>query len=653
MGKVALITFDFQRLNKVWTQVLTNFGIEFVACRAASTAQSAQIETPAGRFPSSSNDLRGFFRQFDAVIICDTISNLSQVFFHNYAFHWLAWNAPEDPPFVFFNPHFSVTVTDISLPSDFPIIRPDANDLVNTLAAADAGTANTYNPLTSQRTRGARVRFEAEGITLYLPTICNAHSNNIPYLWRLDTAKHAPLANTAFAHRVSRNGKAGEVLAVPEDDPDWSYPANTIVAYRYKNCFWLPHAVQRRVGAVNLWDTGGTTEQNIFWLLYGLQLAGVEPKYRIPIFLETDHPLQGFASAPPFTVGYKEQFEVLLATYEYWQDFARRTGTVFHGVTVGARHRGGGFHWYFMHDTSLPADARAVAQQLNVQLVQYHRQGTQCSGVHDHTIALPNGGSNYWGAQQHTGFVRHSGMQYGAPNDVPIRRGNFCVNPAVLLQGAAGADATLVTVGDETMMEWDLLRSGAGTTFDLNLESVHAARIIIESEIEEMLALGFSDGYCGGHKYTNTANNDSGGECYWQALKEMGFRGVRSSPACNKNRDTKRVAPNRMWHEFQLVGHNEIDISATSAGYSRGLYHPASPAGGDAVRDHELDFGGDISTDWSSDQTLAWRAYRRVLSHTTGIWLSASVMNLGATYLHPAYAACVMNLTNPTARFDG
>lgn len=651
MSKVALVSFNFTTLSKVWTQGLANLGIEFVLCYATNTGASAQIETPAGRFGANSPELRGFFQQFDAVLVCDTTNNLNAGSLHNYAFHWLFWNDADDPAFLFFGPHFSVAVASPAFPSDFPILRPDANNLPNTVHPADAGTASSYTPLSMGRTRAIRVRFPAENITVHLPTICNAHTNNIPYVWRLDLSAHLLLFLTDYSHRVARDGKAGEILAVPVSDPDWSYPDDTVVAYRYKNCFWLPHVTSRIYLSVNLWDMYDAPETNLFWLLYGLQCAGMTPRRPIPIFLETDHPIEARSSAPPFTVGYKEQYEVVLASYAYWQDFAQRTNTVFiHGVTVGSRHRGGGFHWNQLYGTGIPPEARAIAQQVNAQLVQYHRQGTQCCGVHDHSIG---GGAGYWATAVNTGFKRHTGLDYGAPNDVPIRRGDCCVNPAVLPQGVAGADALTVQVGDGAMVEWDLLRSGAGTTFDLPMDNLHAARIIIESEIEEMRALGFPDGYCGGHKYTNTATNNSGGECYWQALKEMGFRGVRSSHWCNLPLYTKRVIPNRIWHGFHLVANNHVDINLFQAGYSRGLYHPLSPADGDAVRYYELDFSGDISSKWDTDQTLAWRAYRRVVAHTVGRWLSTSVINLGATYLHPGWAACVMNLTNPTARFDG
>jgi len=281
-------------------------------------------------------------------------------------------------------------------------------------------------------------------------------------------------------------------------------------------------------------------------------------------------------------------------------------------------------------------------------LVAGHREGTTPCGVHDHTI----GTNGYWGGSTAAGFVRHSGLRYGAPNDVPIARGNFCVAPHVLPAGVAGADAQTVQVGDTELVEWDIPTSGTGTTFDLPAGSVHAARIIIESEIEEMIDLGFGDGYCAGHRYTNTAANNSGGECYWQALKEFGFRGVRSSSVCNAN--AKRVAPNRLWHGFHLVQEMPLDIyNATTASYSWGLFHPSAPSGGDAVRNYQLDHSSDISSGWTTNPALAWRAYRRVLCMATGRWLATTAVTLGGAYFHPIHCLMPVSPSRVLERFDG
>jgi hypothetical protein len=222
----------------------------------------------------------------------------------------------------------------------------------------------------------------------------------------------------------------------------------------------------------------------------------------------------------------------------------------------------------------------------------------------------------------------------------------------VLPAGVAGADAQTVQVGDTELIEWDIPTSGTGDTFNLPMDNIHAARMIIEGHIDELLALGFPDGYCAGHRYTNTAANNSGGECYWQALKEFGFRGIRSRSSC-AGIDIKRVPPNRIWHGFHLVGAQAVDNCSSGATFSRGLYLPSAPAGGDAVRHYSLDHSSDISANWATQQVAAWRAYRRLLCQTTSIWLHATVVELSSAYFHPLQSLMCVSLADPVAPFAG
>jgi hypothetical protein len=658
MPKVCLILRDFGTFNRAWTQILRNLGIDYTLCIATNTNTSATIQTPQGVFSPSSPDLRGYFRQFDAVILCDNTNNLAATSFINYSVFWLSWNAPEDPAFLFFNPHFSAAITESAynsnFPSDFPIVRPNPSNIAGTLYAADGGSAMSYTPLfiTTVGGRGACILFVAENIRAHVMTICNTHTDNIPYYWKLDTAKHSALANAAYTHRVARNGRAGEILAVPasptSSEDTETYPSDCVVAYRYRNIFWLPHAMHRRQ------DAASERNPYLFWLLYGLQLAGVRPRYKLPVQLETDHPLEAQSTSVPFSHSITTQMGILAASWDYMRDFARRKNTaIVNGVLVGTKHRRptATFHWHLLYSTSRTQEERNAAMRVHQILVAGHREGTTPCGVHDHTIGNNDG---YWAAATSANFVRHNGMRYGAPNDVPIARGRCCVAPHVLPAGVAGADAQTVQVGDTELVEWDIPTSGTGTTFNLPMDNIHAARIIIESEIEEMLALGFPDGYCAGHKYTNTARNNSGGECYWQALKEFGFRGVRSASACNTNLNTKRVAPNRYWNGFHLVQEMTLDIySAPSTSYSWGLFHPSAPSGGDAVRYMNLDHSSDISSGWTTNPALAWRAYRRVLCQLTGRWLATTAVTLGGVFFHPI--ACLMSAAPSRVldRFDG
>jgi hypothetical protein len=660
--KVCLVIRDFGIFNRAWTQILRNLGIDYTLCISTSTTTSATIQTPQGVFAAGSADLRGYFRQFDAVILCDHSLNLNDTARINYSVFWLSWNAPEDPAFLFFNPHFSTAITESAynsnFPSDFPIVRPDPSDIAGTLEAADGGSATNGDPLiqTQTRARGACVLFLAENILAHVQTICNAHINNTPYYWRLNTAKHSTLASATYTHRVARNGRAGEILAVPapptSSEDTETYPSDCVVAYRYRNCFWLPHALARSSFSVNLWDV--TVQPFVFWLLYGLQLAGVRPRYKLPVQVETDHPLQATGTGAPFNHAITTQMGILEASWDYMRDFARRKNTaIVNGLVVGTKYRSTSttYHWHLLYSTSRTQAERDAAMRVHQILLAGHREGSTPCGVHDHTIGS---GSGYWSAAVSANFVRHSGMRYGAPNNVPIARGRCCVAPHVLPAGVAGADAQTVQVGDTELVEWDIPTSGTGNTFDLPMDNIHAARIIIESEIEEMLALGFGDGYCAGHKYTNTAANNSGGECYWQALKEFGFRGVRSASACNTNLNTKRIAPNRFWHGFHLIGDMALDIyGAGIASFSWGLYHPSAPDGGDAVRYYQLDHSSDISSGWTTNPELAWRAYRRVLCQATGRWLAMTAVTLGAAYFHPIHCLMPASPSRVLDRFDG
>jgi hypothetical protein len=654
--KACLVLNNLGNFNRAWTQILRNLGIDYTLCIATSAATSASIQTPQDVFSPSSPDLRGYFRQFDAVILCDNTGDFAATSLINYSVFWMSWNAPEDPAFLFFNPHFSAAITDSAynsnFPSDFPIVRPNPSDIAGTLYAADGGTASSV--ILGAGTlggRGACVLFPAENIRAHVISICNAHSN-IPYYWKLDTAKHSTLASTTYTHRVARNGRAGEILAVPapptSSEDTETYPSDCVIAYRYRNIFWLPHAMQRRQ------DVADERNPYLFWLLYGLQLAGVRPRYKLPVQLETDHPLEATGTGAPFNHGIVTQMGILEASWDYIRDFARRKNTaIINGITVGTKYRNPTFtfHWHLLYSTSRTQAERDAAMRVHQILVAGHREGTTPCGVHDHTIG---GARGYWAVATNTGFVRHSGMRYGVPNDVPIARGRCCVAPHVLPAGVAGADAQTVQVGDTELAEWDIPTSGAGDTFDLPMDNIHAARIIIESEIEEMLALGFPDGYCGGHKYTNTASNNSGGECYWQALKEFGFRGVRSASACNTNLNTKRVAPNRYWNGLHLVQEMPLDIySATTASFSWGLYHPSAPSGGDAVRYLSLDHSNEISSGWTTNPALAWRAYRRVLCMATGRWLATTAVTLGGAYFHPISCLMPAAPNRVLDRFDG
>jgi hypothetical protein len=255
--KVCLVMREFGVFNRAWLQVLRNLGIDYTLCIATSRSTSASIQTPQGVFAASSTDLQGYFRQFNAVILCDNTGNLAETSLINYSVFWMSWNAPEDPAFLFFNPHFSAAITESgynsNFPSDFPIVRPNPSDIAGTLYPADGGSAGSISPLGAFRMLAHAARaccFSPRTSASMCMTICSTHTNNIPYYWKLDTAKHSALVQrTTYTHRVARNERAGEILAVPappiSNEDTETYPNDCVIAYRYRNIFWLPHAMLR------------------------------------------------------------------------------------------------------------------------------------------------------------------------------------------------------------------------------------------------------------------------------------------------------------------------------------------------------------------------------------------------------------------------
>jgi hypothetical protein len=84
--------------------VLRHLGIDYTLCVATSGGVGATIQTPQGALAANSADLRNYFRQFDAVILCDHALTLSETAVINYSVYWLSWNDPEDPAVPVFQP---------------------------------------------------------------------------------------------------------------------------------------------------------------------------------------------------------------------------------------------------------------------------------------------------------------------------------------------------------------------------------------------------------------------------------------------------------------------------------------------------------------------------------------------------------------------
>lgn len=188
------------------------------------------------------------------------------------------------------------------------------------------------------------------------------------------------------------------------------------------------------------------------------------------------------------------------------------------------------------------------------------------------------------------------------------------------------------TVGDTEYYEWDYaggsFTDAAAEFTSVRAGDLHAARLVVESNVAELRALGFPDGHGGEHGYTNCAANNSGGDYYWQACREYGYKALRSAYHCNANNGTARnkaMAPNGIWHGLHLIRPRELEWMAVG---SRGLFAPGNSA--NAVAVWGLDIGSDISADWPN---TAYRAHRRAMSFMMALWSAALVYLQARMYI--------------------
>lgn len=434
-----------------------------------------------------------------------------------------------------------------------------------------------------------------------------------------------------------------------------------MIGYRYRNRFFLP-GVRAAFSLVRRHIE--TYFVDVFWVLYALKLCRVQPGWVVPLQFETDHPLELRANSANLTDLMKAQLK--RDNFDWLRGFCRQTGlVVINGVQTAWRERGptnAASHWGVINHSD--PQIREVFLQAHEILVAGHREGTLMCGVHNHSI---NDTRGYGARREMTNLIRHSdaGSLYGAPSDVPIQHGRCCVARHVA-PSSVPSGAIETTIGDETILEWDFTgrTSGTGTTIaTMPMQNVHAARVILEGEMYEMRAMGFPDGHCGEHRYTNTAANNAGGIAWWQAAKELGLRALRSSYCPNQHSDpsipganNQTVPVSRVWNGFHLLPLHNLDITGSSEVSTWGLYDPnAGAAGRHAVGFFGLDSASnDITGQWSTNrQAASWRAHQRALCRLTGIWLFINVANLGAAYIHPAWSWYGCSVSQPVARFDG
>lgn len=657
---MILLVYTLASTRRVYPyhQLLRHLGIPFAVAYLASGNVNAELQTPAGNFAPASSDLRNYFKNFRAVFVLEE-ANLTTAGLLASG-NWLTWNNADDTPVFYFglNMNANYTAFNSLIPTEFPIVRPNPTDVSSGITAQTQPTTATvlepfsevydmYTPRT-----GTAVYFHREQATAIAPVWCSRGATPHLLAWRLDTTKHAAL------------GSNGEILLTPAPQPDVSYPSDTVLAYRYRNRYFMPQMAfapelnyHQSVLAMNTWAA------TIIWFLYALKLAGITPQRVLPLHYETDHPLQ-------FIDGLTDDaytFRHLRDGLDWMRSFCRQTGlVVHHGVTVGGmtrrrtdthNTRSGltNWHWCILNGTQygLSSQAVAFAQQAHDILIAGHREGTTPCGPHDHTIAMlnhPTDGRGLWGDPSYQALRRHQASDYAhlglsfpleAPNIVRIRRGNTCCAKHVMPAGALKPDAVLQRVGDAEYYEQDF-DANAYSDNTINLGDVPAgslniARVVIESHIAEMRALGFPDGHGGEHGYTNTAANSSGGDYYWQACKEYGFKAIRSNYHCNIGGTAKNKAtpPNMIWNGFHLLHFVWMDAGLDIW---------------DAITSYSINVNNDLTTGFPA---TAHRIHRRAVAVCTLRWLACCTVLLGAPYIHPISGMVGGDQNDPVRRFDG
>jgi hypothetical protein len=622
MARVLVVATDFAARRTIDAALtpLQTLGIEAVPARVSGNTLALVGRT----FPDAgAQEVRDYLNaNFDAVLIVDRnpISNTNANFTKPINV-WTTWNAPTDKPVAFFGPNLSAAITGYNLPADFPIIRPDPTDLSNTTHLVDANTFVVPSglPLPVYSRLGTRVRLNREQVSVYTPAVC-AFEGSDAYFWKLDTTQHTAL------------GANGEILAVP-DFPDRTYPADAVMAYRYKNRYFFPliweHASTLRG------DTTGNTSISLFWLVYALKCMGIQPSRQAILCIEFDHPIVTRSGrADGLTAA--QQYTILRRTYEWLADFCKQTGLVIpcgveNGSWVG---RQAGYHWDYVQN---PA-GRAIHDLLIRESAVF-----PC-GVHDHSYT--------WGGQGSGPFRRagNNAHRFAAPNDVPVEYGQsgqgwVLVNPKVAAE-ALRTDPSLprtldgfINIGAQT--------SGTDTlTTSVTNLCEYTAQMVLADEFAEMQALGFADGYCGRQRYTNCAGNQTGGEGYWKALIAFGFRGVRRSITGGQIANDGNPDPSRWqvhpglgrqsrYRGLHFVHSTQIDWNAsTVSDGSYGLYR-SDRVDSTVVGYWKLDTGTEFTATTWNDAAVRWKAYRRAMGLMVGIWLGLALYWRGTVYQHP------------------
>jgi hypothetical protein len=661
MAKVLLITTPVAGVAFHVKRMLNTLGIASDVMYAIDPTQYALLEPASGissPFNPTTSAMRDFLRRYNAIfVIVPLDANNTSTTLDPIVNTWMqSWNAPEDPPVFSFGYNFN-TRASLSLPSDFPIIRADTtNDttIANTMWRWEAGIFLAVN---GYRTRiGTRVRLLRENRSVY--------TRSVNYYWGNECA--------AYLVDITQLGSNSELLAVPDfpdqervtQPPMFTQPA---FAIRYKNHYFLPHlhnfstayTANRASGRHNF----RTLSFPIFWALYALKLAGIAPARKIPLVMEFDHPVEGLDYPRDYvmagqsnTIPYHEQVRRELLLTQWLLDFAKPRGLQFvWGGRNGRRYgQGSDRHWWSMLYGGTTADApyesgfgnigRGYAQA-QLKILQANPD-VFAMGIHDHTIPPDQAGGFNNGRYATIEIYRHTdpGYRFAAPNPIPTQTGNRVINRRVLPKDwTPGTNDFLFPRGRETFVDVNNASVTTAQNYTGRDGTYWAASVFLERDRAEMAAMGLPHHGGDNVRYTNHARDTHGGEGYWDAWVEQGFRGFRvllSSPLAGNVHVSGN--PYRLrYRSIQFVPSVGMDFTPSAAGF----YHDSISYSETAFSQWNLENGTELrgaNNEWMNDAN--WRrekgiiAIRRWLSAIVDVSLYSACCWQGTFYVHPCAA---------------
>jgi hypothetical protein len=664
MAKVLLITTPVAGVAFHVKRVLNTLGIASDVMWAMSSTQYALLEPVSGvssAFNPTTSAMRDFLRRYNAIFVIVPLAadDTTTTLFNPIVNTWMQnWNALEDPPVFSFGYNFN-TRASLSLPSDFPIIPADTANIASTMWRWEA---EIYQTVGGWRARiGTRVRLLRENLSVY--------TRSVNYYWNYYFGDYIECA--AYLVNITRLGGHRELLAVP-DFPDQARltPILDITqpafAVRYKNHYFLPHLhnfsnayLPNRVSSRRYFRA---LSFPIFWALYALKLAGIAATRKIPLVMEFDHPVEVLTSPRDDVVAgqssripvYEQVRRYLLLT-QWLLDFAKPRGLQFvWGGRNGRRYQqtASDNHWWTMlyntvdspYESGFGNIGRGYAQE-QLKILQANPD-VFAMGIHDHTIPPGGAGGFNNGHYATIAIYRHSdsGYRFAEPNLIPTQTGNRVINRRVLPKDwTPGTNDFLFPRGRETFVDVNNEFVTTAQNYTGRDGTYWAASVFLERDRAEMAALGLPH-HGGDHvRYTNNARDSHGGEGYWDAWVEQGFRGFRVvlGGAALGNLHVSGNPYRLRYRSLQFVPSVVMDFTPSAMGF----YHNSVSYNDTAFGYWGLENGTELrgaNNEWMSDEN--WRrekgviAIRRWLSAMVDVSLYSACCWQGTFYLHPCSA---------------